>query len=739
MNVLFNNNQIFIQNSMLLNDYYLINFGINKIQGNDYAPKYIPYYENEKPYFKVDFHKNKTYITFYSGDNDDKWTGTPIELMNETINDIEYTNVSEWLFNYSKYILEFGYKYNSDEFEIISDVNVISTEYSHYQIYPNGTIQLAGIIKSNRFSKQSDYSVILTLNIVPLPNSVMVPRIGDTRIGYFYQNIDYNLKNPKFVNPTIIIHKRNVFKKPWIYIIDRHIDKKYWRYCKIAVMHWNVYFKMVGIDNPLIVYSPDDSEYPLNYNIFDTQYNYIVPHNGLGLNGDYSGYSQVFVDFRSGEILFGNIYINFNRIESSWFRFFNLYQTKKYSDIEMENISKNGICWIIGHEIGHQLGLRHNFISSEIDHIYGSIMDYIEFQDNFENYGMIDINLIRSYDLYAILYGYVFLKTEKYKVKPPSLEQIADLAIPFKTDDMKMIGIVPNIIRSELNPEPLENIEYLINKYSNYRHNLINKLKNGQINHYQYANGFIFIFINMYKKIIDLTCKYIGGRYFDFNHFKVVENHNHLRALTLLLHIKNKLKYTEFEYDNLIYDFSDDISDIKPTIQVKIHKELYYGHNITNLFTIYQDISNYYLTKLTKSSTIIRLNSGKYQKSFDLLYQFSFCTKVENEFFDIKSYNGIFSEIGLMMIFPNNWENYLDQSDIFDQYLQFTWIDKLSLILKNNGHYFLQMAVNRIFKTITKYAKKLEQYYQSINNNLLTIHWNLIIDKIKNNQISKCE
>ena len=31
-------------------------------------------------------------------------------------------------------------------------------------------------------------------------------------------------------------------------------------------------------------------------------------------NGDYSGYSQVFVDFRSGEILFGNIYINFNRI-----------------------------------------------------------------------------------------------------------------------------------------------------------------------------------------------------------------------------------------------------------------------------------------------------------------------------------------------------------------------------------------------------------------------------------------
>ena len=40
-------------------------------------------------------------------------------------------------------------------------------------------------------------------------------------------------------------------------------------------------------------------------------------------------------------------------------------------------------------------------------------MDYIEFQDNFENYGMIDINLIRSYDLYAILYGYVILPNEK--------------------------------------------------------------------------------------------------------------------------------------------------------------------------------------------------------------------------------------------------------------------------------------------------------------------------------------
>ena len=49
------------------------------------------------------------------------------------------------------------------------------------------------------------------------------------------------------------------------------------------------------------------------------------------------------------------------------------------------------------------------------------------------------------------------------------------------------------------------------------------------------------------------------------------------------------------------------------------------------------------------------------------------------------------------------------------------------------------MAINRIFKTITKYARKLEEYYQSVNNNLLTIHWNLIIDKIKNNKINKCK
>ena len=101
----------------------------------------------------------------------------------------------------------------------------------------------------------------------------------------------------------------------------------------------------------------------------------------------------------------------------------------------------------------------------------------------------------------------------------------------------------------------------------------------------------------------------------------------------------------------MIYDFSDDISNVKPTIQVRIHKELYYGHNMTNLFTIYQEISDYYLTKLTKSNTIIRLNSGKYQKSFDLLYQFTFCIKIKNNIFDIINHNGIFSEIGLMMIY----------------------------------------------------------------------------------------
>ena len=105
--------------------------------------------------------------------------GTPIELTNETIDSIEYTNVSDWLFDYSKYILEFGYKYNSDEFEIIDGINVISTEYNYYHIYSNKTIQLSGIIKNNRFTKQNDYSLIVSLNIIPLPNLVMVPRIGD--------------------------------------------------------------------------------------------------------------------------------------------------------------------------------------------------------------------------------------------------------------------------------------------------------------------------------------------------------------------------------------------------------------------------------------------------------------------------------------------------------------------------------------------------------------------------------
>jgi hypothetical protein len=102
---------------------------------------------------------------------------------------------------------------------------------------------------------------------------------------------------------------------------------------------------------------------------------------------------------------------------------------------------------LVAHEVGHTLGLRHNFKASSIytiaeinsDEIKGkkplagSVMDYLPTNFNFKagkvqgDYAMIDIG---PYDLWAIDYGYTFNSDLK-----PILERVAEPELAYATDE----------------------------------------------------------------------------------------------------------------------------------------------------------------------------------------------------------------------------------------------------------------------------------------------------------------
>src|SRR2546430_14748747 len=104
--------------------------------------------------------------------------------------------------------------------------------------------------------------------------------------------------------------------------------------------------------------------------------------------------------------------------------------------IEEQTINKSGqlmesgeqyllqyISWVVAHEVGHQLGLRHDFMGNLQSNGFGSVMDYIDLFADFMNLRALNIeNTQREYDLKAIDYGYRPLECEITGIKHPQLE-----------------------------------------------------------------------------------------------------------------------------------------------------------------------------------------------------------------------------------------------------------------------------------------------------------------------------
>ncbi|MEO6069780.1 MAG: zinc-dependent metalloprotease [Chitinophagaceae bacterium] len=285
----------------------------------------------------------------------------------------------------------------------------------------------------------------LNSSMVMLPRAPMQPRYFDPRVGYFatgYTDFDVNPQGIERVSmitrwrlepkaEDIEKYKRGELvepKKPIIYYIDPATPKKWIPYLIQGINDWQVAFEKAGFKNAIMgkMAPTNDPEWSID----NANYSAIVykPSDVANASGPHVH------DPRTGEILESHInwYHNVMNLVRNWY----LIQTAavdpnartiRFSDSLMGQL----IRFVSSHEVGHTLGLRHNFGSSstipvenlrnkawvEANGHTPSIMDYARFnyvaqpEDNITEKGLFP--RIGDYDKWAIEWGYRWLPEAK--------------------------------------------------------------------------------------------------------------------------------------------------------------------------------------------------------------------------------------------------------------------------------------------------------------------------------------
>lgn len=304
--------------------------------------------------------------------------------------------------------------------------------------------------QTNPFSTQGrsgNFTLELNSSMLLLPKVPAKPRYFDPRVGFFtrrYTDFDANPQGVKEIemavrwklepkDEDIEKYKRGELvepKNPIIYYIDPATPKKWVNYLIQGINDWQAAFEKAGFKNAIMGKMAPTPQEDSTWSLEDARFSAIVYKPSEVANA--SGPNVH--DPRSGQILESHInwYHNVMSLLRNWYFIQTAAvdpgsRTMVFDDALMGEL----IRFVSSHEVGHTLGLRHNYGSSStvpVDSLRNkkwveanghtpSIMDYARFnyvaqpEDNITRSGLFP--RIGDYDKWAIEWGYRWMPEYK--------------------------------------------------------------------------------------------------------------------------------------------------------------------------------------------------------------------------------------------------------------------------------------------------------------------------------------
>ncbi|MCC7086599.1 MAG: zinc-dependent metalloprotease [Pirellulales bacterium] len=455
-----------------------------------------------------------------------------------------------------------------------------------------------------------------------LPQNGYHPRLADDRVGYFLTVVkDYSQKTDedrfvRYINRWDLQKADSSAevsppKKPIVFWLEKTIPYKYRAPIREGILEWNKAFEKAGFVNAIEVrQQPDSADWDpedINYNTFrwitaSAKFamgpSRVNPTNGQILDADIifdADFIQIWdneferftpasiaaltggpLDLKSYEAQQRRRHQHENgycpdcqlaagRALDFAFGTAALLSSadQPLSDAQREKMIMQGMKEVTMHELGHTLGLRHNFKASTyltLDEIAegektkgvgftASVMDYTPafIAPKGKKQGDYFSTTIGPYDMWAIEYGYRPLSGGSPQGERKELDKIAarsgEAALQFTTDeDTRGIDSDPDSNRFDLGKDAIE--------YAKLRAELIGGLwstiterlvKDGD--GYQRARQAFGVFLAQYGRAMHFASRYIGGVETNRSHkgdkegrppFRVVDAKKQRAALELL-------------------------------------------------------------------------------------------------------------------------------------------------------------------------------------------------------------
>ena len=291
----------------------------------------------------------------------------------------------------------------------------------------------------------------LGISMLLLDEQPMRPRLVDERVGYFTNTFSTYDLTPLGAQQVGVVNRWRLEPrpedlekymagelvepaKPIVFYVDYHIPAWLQPYLIEAVNAWEPAFHRAGFKNAIVGKRMPRPEEDPDFSIDDARYSII----SYKVSPIQNAYGPSRYDPRSGEIYNSHIAIfhDVQKVIQRWF----FVQTAAINPRIREfpwpdSIVGQLVQYVVCHEVGHTLGLRHNFIGSYVNTIeqirdrehvkrYGqssSIMDYARFNYVAQPEDSLDLDYLipqlGEYDKYAIEWGYRYFPQFKDAVE----------------------------------------------------------------------------------------------------------------------------------------------------------------------------------------------------------------------------------------------------------------------------------------------------------------------------------